>query len=88
MVKQRLHDTMQVDREFTEEDVERLNPTGAASIEQAMRFIKNPLRACEHVFELIQQLTAVIKKKKDGDKGLFCHQVGQRQTALLLTPKN
>lgn len=69
MVKQRLHDTMQVDREFTEEDVERLNPTNAASIEQAMRFIKNPLRACEHVFELIQELTNVIKKKKDDDKG-------------------
>ncbi|XP_022693206.1 inositol hexakisphosphate and diphosphoinositol-pentakisphosphate kinase 2-like isoform X7 [Varroa jacobsoni] len=73
MVKQRLHDTMQVDREFTEEDVERLNPTNAASIEQAMRFIKNPLRACEHVFELIQELTNVIKKKKDDDKGTLYH---------------
>ncbi|OQR74506.1 inositol hexakisphosphate and diphosphoinositol-pentakisphosphate kinase-like [Tropilaelaps mercedesae] len=73
MVKQRLHDTMQVDREFTEEDVERLNPTGAASIEQAMSFIKNPLRACEHAFELIQQLTALIKKKKDEDKGTLYH---------------
>lgn len=69
MVKQRLHDTMQVDRTFSEEDFEKLNPTNAKSIDLAMKFIKNPLRACIHVFDLIQQLTTLIKKKKDEDKG-------------------
>ncbi|XP_018494460.1 inositol hexakisphosphate and diphosphoinositol-pentakisphosphate kinase [Galendromus occidentalis] len=73
MVKQRLHDTMQVDRVFTEEDYEKLNPTNAKSIDLAMKFIKNPLRACIHVFDLIQQLTTLIKKKKDEDKGTLYH---------------
>ena len=60
---------MQVDRVFTEEDYEKLNPTNAKSIDLAMKFIKNPLRACIHVFDLIQQLTALIKQKNDEDKG-------------------
>ncbi|GIY22700.1 hypothetical protein CDAR_203983 [Caerostris darwini] len=65
MVKQRLHETLQIDREFTEEDYERLNPTKARSIHNALQFIKNPVRACEHVHELLQEINQLIKRKKE-----------------------
>ncbi|XP_071034280.1 inositol hexakisphosphate and diphosphoinositol-pentakisphosphate kinase isoform X5 [Parasteatoda tepidariorum] len=65
MIKQRLHETLQIDREFSEEDFEKLNPTKARSIHNALQFIKNPVKACEHVHDLIQQLNLLIKKKKE-----------------------
>ncbi|XP_055948805.1 inositol hexakisphosphate and diphosphoinositol-pentakisphosphate kinase-like isoform X3 [Argiope bruennichi] len=65
MVKQRLHETLQIDREFTEEDFEKLNPTKARSIHNALQFIKNPVRACEHVHELLQEINQLIKRKKE-----------------------
>ncbi|GFS75030.1 inositol hexakisphosphate and diphosphoinositol-pentakisphosphate kinase [Nephila pilipes] len=65
MVKQRLHETLQIDQEFTEEDYERLNPTKARSIHNALQFIKNPVRACEHVHELLQEINQLIKRKKE-----------------------
>ncbi|GBM50144.1 Inositol hexakisphosphate and diphosphoinositol-pentakisphosphate kinase [Araneus ventricosus] len=64
-VKQRLHETLQIDREFTEEDFEKLNPTKARSIHNALQFIKNPVRACEHVHELLQEINQLIKRKKE-----------------------
>ncbi|XP_054713943.1 inositol hexakisphosphate and diphosphoinositol-pentakisphosphate kinase-like isoform X3 [Uloborus diversus] len=65
MVKQKLHDTLQIDREFSEEDFEKLNPTKARSIHNALQFIKNPVKACEHVYDLVQQLNILIKRKKE-----------------------
>lgn len=67
-VKQRLHDAMQVDRELTLEDYEKLNPTQARSIQNALAFIKNPVKACEHIYELVQMLNHLIKKKKEDPK--------------------
>ncbi|XP_076356477.1 inositol hexakisphosphate and diphosphoinositol-pentakisphosphate kinase-like isoform X45 [Tachypleus tridentatus] len=65
MVKQRLHEALQVDDEFTEEDYERLNPTHARSIQNAMQFIKNPVQACQHVHDLIQKFNVLIKQKRE-----------------------
>ncbi|XP_035216868.1 inositol hexakisphosphate and diphosphoinositol-pentakisphosphate kinase-like isoform X2 [Stegodyphus dumicola] len=65
MVKQKLHNTLQIDREFTEDDFEKLNPTKARSIHNALQFIKNPVKACEHVYDLVQQLNILIKRKKE-----------------------
>ncbi|XP_076356435.1 inositol hexakisphosphate and diphosphoinositol-pentakisphosphate kinase-like isoform X7 [Tachypleus tridentatus] len=64
-VKQRLHEALQVDDEFTEEDYERLNPTHARSIQNAMQFIKNPVQACQHVHDLIQKFNVLIKQKRE-----------------------
>ncbi|XP_075548806.1 inositol hexakisphosphate and diphosphoinositol-pentakisphosphate kinase isoform X3 [Dermacentor variabilis] len=68
MVKQRLHEAFQVDHDFTEEDFEKLNPTHARSIQNALQFIKNPVKACQHVYEIIQDLIKQIKCRKDESK--------------------
>ncbi|XP_077483141.1 inositol hexakisphosphate and diphosphoinositol-pentakisphosphate kinase isoform X15 [Amblyomma americanum] len=68
MVKQRLHEAFQVDHDFTEEDFEKLNPTHARSIQNALQFIKNPVKACQHVYEIIQELIKAIKCRRDESK--------------------
>lgn len=66
--KARLHEAMQVDREFTEEDRARINPCGSLSITAAMEYVKNPVRCCAHVHTLIQQLVRIVVTKKDDPK--------------------
>lgn len=68
MVKARLHETMQRDREFTAEDHELLNPTDAISIRNALRFIKHPVKACEHVHGLVEKLMELIGRKREDGK--------------------
>ncbi|XP_076058442.1 inositol hexakisphosphate and diphosphoinositol-pentakisphosphate kinase 2-like isoform X3 [Oratosquilla oratoria] len=68
MVKNRLHEAMQQDRELTSEDHQKLNPTNSRSISNALHFIKNPVKMCQHVHSLIQQLNVVIKAKKEDPK--------------------
>ncbi|XP_064471577.1 inositol hexakisphosphate and diphosphoinositol-pentakisphosphate kinase 2-like isoform X4 [Ornithodoros turicata] len=67
-VKQRLHEAFQVDRNFTEEDYEKLNPTHARSIQNALQFITNPVQTCQHVYEIIQELIKLIKCRADESK--------------------
>ncbi|XP_037921016.1 inositol hexakisphosphate and diphosphoinositol-pentakisphosphate kinase isoform X4 [Hermetia illucens] len=68
MAKNRLHELMQVDRDFTVEDREAINPTNSISINQALDFVKNPVKCCAHVQSLIQSLLAVIAIKKEDPK--------------------
>ncbi|VDN25990.1 unnamed protein product [Gongylonema pulchrum] len=44
-----LHSALQVDREWTAEDHENLNPSGIRSMTNAMEFIKNPRKMCEEI---------------------------------------
>ncbi|XP_043680618.1 inositol hexakisphosphate and diphosphoinositol-pentakisphosphate kinase 2 isoform X29 [Vespula pensylvanica] len=68
MVKTRLHELLQQDREFTREDREQINPGNALSINAAMDFVKNPVRCCQHVHALIQKLMDIVRIKKDDPK--------------------
>ncbi|XP_033366512.1 inositol hexakisphosphate and diphosphoinositol-pentakisphosphate kinase 2 isoform X6 [Bombus vosnesenskii] len=68
MVKTRLHELLQQDREFTCEDREQINPGNALSINAAMDFVKNPVRCCQHVHTLIQKLMDIVRIKKDDPK--------------------
>lgn len=68
IVKARLHDLMQKDRNFTEEDKARINPCNSLSIATAMEFVKNPVKCCERVQELIQKLMNIVRTKKDDPK--------------------
>ncbi|XP_046593510.1 inositol hexakisphosphate and diphosphoinositol-pentakisphosphate kinase 2 isoform X15 [Neodiprion lecontei] len=68
MVKTRLHELLQQDREFTREDREQINPGNALSINAAMNFVKNPVRCCQHVHVLIQKLMDIVRIKKDDPK--------------------
>ncbi|KAK2576012.1 hypothetical protein KPH14_007366 [Odynerus spinipes] len=68
MVKTRLHELLQQDREFTREDREQINPGNALSINAAMDFVKNPVKCCQHVHMLIQKLMDIVRIKKDDPK--------------------
>nr|XP_036227094.1 inositol hexakisphosphate and diphosphoinositol-pentakisphosphate kinase isoform X15 [Bactrocera oleae]XP_036227095.1 inositol hexakisphosphate and diphosphoinositol-pentakisphosphate kinase isoform X15 [Bactrocera oleae] len=68
LAKQRLHDLMRVDREFTLEDREVINPCNSISINQALDFVKNPVECCNHVHKLIKELLTIISVKKEDPK--------------------
>ncbi|KAL0099621.1 hypothetical protein PUN28_019798 [Cardiocondyla obscurior] len=68
MVKTRLHELLQQDREFTREDREQINPGNALSINAALDFVKNPVRCCQHVHSLIQKLLDIVRIKKEDPK--------------------
>lgn len=59
---------MQQDSDFTKEDREKINPCQAISISTALDFVKNPVKCCEHVHQLIQKLLTIVKIKKDDPK--------------------
>src|SRR5882757_4665768 len=67
MVKQKLQQYLQMNREMHHEDVEKLNPTNERSIRNALNFIKNPGEACSRVYDLIVELNTVIKQKKEDE---------------------
>ncbi|XP_055384691.1 inositol hexakisphosphate and diphosphoinositol-pentakisphosphate kinase isoform X2 [Condylostylus longicornis] len=68
MAKNRLHELMQVDRDFTQEDINAINPGSSISINQAINFVKNPVKCCVHVITLIKALLDVITVKKEDPK--------------------
>ncbi|EDS37428.1 conserved hypothetical protein [Culex quinquefasciatus] len=68
MAKSRLHELMQIDRDFTVEDRAAINPGNAISINLAMDFVKNPVKCCAHVHSLIQSLLTVVGVKRDDPK--------------------
>ncbi|XP_055618196.1 inositol hexakisphosphate and diphosphoinositol-pentakisphosphate kinase 2 isoform X12 [Toxorhynchites rutilus septentrionalis] len=68
MAKSRLHELMQIDRDFTVEDRAAINPDNAISINLAMDFVKNPVKCCAHVHSLIQSLLGVVAVKRDDPK--------------------
>ncbi|NXG22888.1 VIP1 kinase, partial [Grallaria varia] len=67
-VKARLHEIMQKDAQFCEEDYEKLAPTGSASLLNSMTFIQNPVKVCNQVLTLIENLTSQIRKRLEDPK--------------------
>uniref|UniRef100_A0AAR5P9Z2 Inositol hexakisphosphate and diphosphoinositol-pentakisphosphate kinase n=1 Tax=Dendroctonus ponderosae TaxID=77166 RepID=A0AAR5P9Z2_DENPD len=68
MCKARLHELMQIDRDFSPVDRERINPCNSASINEALDFVKNPYKCCKHVHELIKSLMEIVQVKKEDGK--------------------
>lgn len=66
--KSRLHELMQLDREFTQEEREKINPGNSSSIADALDLVKNPVKCCQHVHQLIQRLLEIVRIKKDDGK--------------------
>ncbi|KAJ0001825.1 hypothetical protein NQD34_001621 [Periophthalmus magnuspinnatus] len=64
-VKARLHEILQRDRGFTEEDYDRLAPTNSASLLNSMKLVENPVQTCDRVYALIQSLTAQIRTRME-----------------------
>ncbi|XP_047658627.1 inositol hexakisphosphate and diphosphoinositol-pentakisphosphate kinase 1 isoform X6 [Tachysurus fulvidraco] len=67
-VKARLHEIMQKDKNFTEEDYQKLAPTESPSLVNSMNIIENPVKTCDKVFALIQSLTRQIRKRLEDPK--------------------
>ncbi|XP_056428073.1 inositol hexakisphosphate and diphosphoinositol-pentakisphosphate kinase 1 isoform X6 [Hyla sarda] len=67
-VKARLHEIMQRDADFTEEDHEKLAPTNSSSLLNSMESIKNPVKTCDEVFALIESLTSQIHQRLEDPK--------------------
>ncbi|XP_073160736.1 inositol hexakisphosphate and diphosphoinositol-pentakisphosphate kinase 1 isoform X7 [Lepidochelys kempii] len=67
-VKARLHEIMQKDAKFCEEDYGKLAPTGSISLVNSMTFIQNPVEICDKVFALIENLTSQICKRLEDPK--------------------
>ncbi|XP_068131410.1 inositol hexakisphosphate and diphosphoinositol-pentakisphosphate kinase 1 isoform X9 [Hyperolius riggenbachi] len=67
-VKARLREIMQSDAEFTEEDQEKLAPTGSTSLVNSMESIKNPVMICDKVFSLIESLTSQLQQRLEDPK--------------------
>ncbi|XP_077173893.1 inositol hexakisphosphate and diphosphoinositol-pentakisphosphate kinase 1 isoform X9 [Paroedura picta] len=67
-VKARLREIMQKDAKFSEEDYEKLAPTGSASLIKSMDIIQNPMEVCNQVFILIENLTCQIQKHLEDPK--------------------
>ncbi|XP_051776782.1 inositol hexakisphosphate and diphosphoinositol-pentakisphosphate kinase 2-like isoform X2 [Erpetoichthys calabaricus] len=67
-VKARLHEIMQKDQDFTEEDFDRLSPTDSISLQNSMKLVKNPVQTCNRVYGLIQSLTSQIRCRLEDPK--------------------
>lgn len=68
MCKSRLHELMQVDRDFTQADREKINPCNSVSINDALDFVKNPYKCCRHVHDLIKSMMEIVQVKKEDGK--------------------
>ncbi|TRY56143.1 hypothetical protein DNTS_015264, partial [Danionella cerebrum] len=67
-VKARLHEIMQKSKDFSEEDYNKLAPTGSPSLVNSMRVVINPVKTCDQVHTLIRSLTRQICKKLEDPK--------------------
>ncbi|XP_041911010.1 inositol hexakisphosphate and diphosphoinositol-pentakisphosphate kinase 1 isoform X9 [Arvicola amphibius] len=62
-VKARLHHILQQDAPFGPEDYDQLAPTGSTSLLNSMSLIQNPVKVCNQVFSLIENLTHQIRER-------------------------
>ncbi|XP_076003135.1 inositol hexakisphosphate and diphosphoinositol-pentakisphosphate kinase 2 isoform X6 [Genypterus blacodes] len=67
-VKARLHEILQKDRVFEDEDYDRLAPTCGVSLVNSMKMVENPVAICDSVYALIQSLTSQIRKRMEDPK--------------------
>ncbi|XP_016317979.1 inositol hexakisphosphate and diphosphoinositol-pentakisphosphate kinase 2-like [Sinocyclocheilus anshuiensis] len=72
-VKARLHEILQKDRDFTPEDYEKLAPTSSTSLVKSMQMIKIPVKTCDKVYSLIQNLTLQIRQRMEDPKSAGRH---------------
>ncbi|XP_045396166.1 inositol hexakisphosphate and diphosphoinositol-pentakisphosphate kinase 1 isoform X11 [Lemur catta] len=69
-VKARLHHILQQDAPFGPEDYDQLAPTGSTSLLNSMTIIQNPVKVCDQVFALIENLTHQIQERMQDPKSV------------------
>ncbi|XP_073921921.1 inositol hexakisphosphate and diphosphoinositol-pentakisphosphate kinase 1 isoform X12 [Castor canadensis] len=69
-VKARLHHILQQDASFGPEDYDQLAPTRSTSLLNSMTIIQNPVKVCDQVFSLIENLTHQIQERMQDPKSI------------------
>lgn len=69
-VKAQLHHILQRDAPFDPEDYDQLAPTGSTSLLNSMSVIQNPVKVCDQVFALIENLTHQIQERMQDPKSV------------------
>ncbi|XP_037690065.1 inositol hexakisphosphate and diphosphoinositol-pentakisphosphate kinase 1 isoform X11 [Choloepus didactylus] len=69
-VKARLHHILQQNAPFGSEDYDQLAPTGSTSLLNSMAIIQNPVKVCDQVFALIENLTHQIRERMQDPKSV------------------
>ncbi|XP_069340168.1 inositol hexakisphosphate and diphosphoinositol-pentakisphosphate kinase 1 isoform X2 [Eulemur rufifrons] len=69
-VKARLHHILQQDAPFGPEDYDQLAPTRSTSLLNSMTIIQNPVKVCDQVFALIENLTHQIQERMQDPKSV------------------
>ncbi|XP_035888382.1 inositol hexakisphosphate and diphosphoinositol-pentakisphosphate kinase 1 isoform X18 [Phyllostomus discolor] len=69
-VKAQLHHILQRDAPFGPEDYEQLAPTGSTALLNSMAIIQNPVKVCDEVFALIENLTRQIQERMQDPKSV------------------
>ena len=73
-VKSKLHNILQKDAEFDDNDEQDLNPEQKISVANAMKDISNPVKTCNNVYTLIKELNSLIlllQEEKGGRQVLY-----------------
>lgn len=68
LAKSKLHALMRLDHDLTDEEKSQLNPTNSTSINEALKYVTNPVQCCRQVLDLIKKLVDLVKTKKDDPK--------------------
>ena len=63
-MKQKLHEILQTNKDFGVSDEESINPTNQISIANALNFIRNPYKWCQHMRSLINQILKQISMQR------------------------
>ncbi|XP_030670066.1 inositol hexakisphosphate and diphosphoinositol-pentakisphosphate kinase 1 isoform X5 [Nomascus leucogenys] len=69
-VKARLHHILQQDAPFGPEDYDQLAPTRSTSLLNSMTIIQNPVKVCDQVFALIENLTHQIQERMQDPRSI------------------
>ncbi|CAG2231618.1 PPIP5K [Mytilus edulis] len=64
IVKSRLTQILNEDKDFTEDEIQKLAPTKNESLVKALDYIKNPRKFCEYVYAMVQELTNKVRNLK------------------------
>ena len=61
--KVKLRDYLTEDKEFTDDDKDKIDPTNNYSLRASLDFIKNPVETCRRVFGYLTELVVLIRNK-------------------------
>ncbi|KAI6232981.1 Inositol hexakisphosphate and diphosphoinositol-pentakisphosphate kinase [Aphelenchoides fujianensis] len=75
-LKTYLHSILQVDRDFTPEDYQSLNPSNLRSINSSLDWIKNPRKMCREIAGYVHKMVEIIRwhRKNNPTRSLYLNE--------------